>query len=83
MAYRLLQRGEPIRAGDEFLADDATTWRIDSGRVFVGMGYAAGVLRPARRHVDELEGCPGIADAIQNDSERAGSDFSDRLAPQT
>jgi Lar family restriction alleviation protein len=51
--YRLLQADiDVIEAGDEFLSDDTTTWAVDPNRVFVGMPYAARVLRPARRAID-------------------------------
>lgn len=45
--YRLVERGELIEAGDQFLRDDFT-WQIDPQGIFVGMPHGAG-LRPARR----------------------------------
>ncbi len=48
--YRLLQADiDRIEATDEFLSDDTTTWAPDPNGIFVGMAYAARVLRPARR----------------------------------
>ncbi|MFJ4455465.1 hypothetical protein ACIP1G_16440 [Pseudomonas sp. NPDC089392] len=47
--YRLLTPGEKMRADDQFLADDATTWRqLVENPVFVGMPYSRGLL-PVRR----------------------------------
>lgn len=45
--YRLIERGELIEAGDQFLRDDFT-WQIDPRGIFVGVPYGA-ALRPARR----------------------------------
>lgn len=47
--YRLIERGELIEAGDQFLRDDFT-WQIDPQGIFVGMPHGAG-LRPARRAI--------------------------------
>lgn len=45
--YRLIERGELIEAGDQFLRDDFT-WQIDPRGIFVGVPHGA-ALRPARR----------------------------------
>ena len=47
--YRLLQRGEPIRADDEALKEDAETWAVVGDGVFVDCPYTAHVFRPMRR----------------------------------
>ncbi|MNY88255.1 hypothetical protein D3C78_45110 [compost metagenome] len=48
--YRLIDHGELIEAGDEFLMDDFMTWEIDPKGIFVGtpLGIA---FRPARRAI--------------------------------
>lgn len=46
--YRLIEHGELIEAGDQFLRDDFCTWEIDPNGIFVGTRYGA-ALRPARR----------------------------------
>lgn len=47
--YRLLAPGETMRADDQFLADDATTWRqLAESPVFIGMPYSRGMV-PVRR----------------------------------
>ncbi|HGY2296353.1 TPA: hypothetical protein ACNV18_000067 [Pseudomonas putida] len=47
--YRLLAPGEKMRADDQFLADDATTWRqLAESPVFIGMPYSRGMV-PVRR----------------------------------
>ena len=63
-AYRILERGEPIQATDEFLEEDATTWtRLDvhpiTAGLFVGMPHAPGVLRPGRRPLASPIAQPG------------------------
>lgn len=45
--FRLVERGELIEAGDQFLRDDFT-WQIDPRGIFVGVPHGA-ALRPARR----------------------------------
>lgn len=47
--YRLIERGELIEAGDQFLRDDFT-WQIDPRGIFVGVPHGA-ALRPARRAI--------------------------------
>lgn len=52
--YRLLQANvDRIEPDDEFLSEDAETWAKDPAGVFVGMLYAANVLRPARRPIKQ------------------------------
>ena len=47
--YRLLAPGEKMCADDQFLADDATTWRqLAESPVFIGMPYSRGMV-PVRR----------------------------------
>lgn len=47
--FRLLAPGEKMRSDDQFLADDATTWRqLSDSPVFIGMPYSRGLL-PVRR----------------------------------
>ncbi len=49
--YRLLAPGETMQADDQFLGDDATTWRqLADCPVFIGMHYKRGLL-PVRRVV--------------------------------
>ncbi|MEG0002631.1 MAG: hypothetical protein RR928_18505 [Comamonas sp.] len=51
--YRLLQRNvDTIQADDEFLRDDAATWKTDPKGIFVGMPYMSNVPRPARRAIE-------------------------------
>ncbi len=48
-AYRLIQAGEKILATDQFLGDDAATWRtVTECPVFIGMAYHQG-WQPVRR----------------------------------
>jgi hypothetical protein len=47
--YRIIDHGELIQAGDEFLRDDFT-WQIDPEGIFVGTRYGI-ALRPARRAI--------------------------------
>ncbi|AGZ38090.1 hypothetical protein ACLPJG_27010 [Pseudomonas aeruginosa] len=47
--FRLLVHGEKMLADDQFLADDATTWRqLVENPVFIGMPYSRGLV-PVRR----------------------------------
>lgn len=69
-AYRILQRGEPIEATDEFLAEDAKTWvrlgtHPNTAGLFVGMGHAPGVLRPARRPLAQAPAQPAAREQPQ------------------
>ena len=49
VAYRLLDRGDIIQKGDEFLSEDGVTWAPTTAAIFINMPYSRGMLLPARR----------------------------------
>ncbi len=52
--YRLLEQGDIIREGDEYLANDAETWMVigpENQQVWVGSVWSRLLMRPFRRVV--------------------------------
>jgi hypothetical protein len=49
-AYRLIDTRDTLKENDEWLAEDAVTWRTGTPGCFVGMRYAK-IMLPARRHI--------------------------------
>lgn len=49
--YRLLDTGDIIQVGDEFIDDDCVTWSAVGTGIWVGMRYTR-VLKAARRRID-------------------------------
>jgi len=59
--YRLLDRGDIIERGDEFLSEDAVTWAPTTAAIFIGMPYSRAVLLPARRRAAPSNSSPAGA----------------------
>ncbi len=55
MAYRLLDSADIIDRNDEYLTDDAETWKPVGNNIARGAKYTPGCFQPMRRPVTDQE----------------------------